>query len=327
VALGSIPSGAWLIDVAVAIKCFGVATSYCIVVGDLMPLAMEHAAQLDSDNIWASRELWITIFVLLIMYPLSLLKTVDALKFTSTLAIGFVIYLVIVVCLYAFVPSLDPCSGQTDCPGKTYSAIFDLKTMKVLSIFIFAFTCHQNTFVIRNELKRNTRQRMGGVILVSIGIALICYTIVAMVGYYSLGSTVKSNVINNYPSDNAVITASRFAIALLVAFSYPLQINPCRSSLFQLVYKSPNTSTFRHVFLTTLLCGCTYIIALQASDLGQVLSVVGATGSTIISYILPGLVYVYVAKDHGWTLTRLAALILCLTGIAAMPICLTFIFL
>ena len=36
-AQATVPSFTFLIELAVAIKCFGVATSYLIVVGDLMP--------------------------------------------------------------------------------------------------------------------------------------------------------------------------------------------------------------------------------------------------------------------------------------------------
>ena len=39
VADATIPKWAFLVDVAVAIKCFGVAIAYMIVIGDLMPQA------------------------------------------------------------------------------------------------------------------------------------------------------------------------------------------------------------------------------------------------------------------------------------------------
>ena len=44
VAEAAVPRAAWLIDLAVAIKCFGVGCSYLIVVGDLMPEVVEQLA-------------------------------------------------------------------------------------------------------------------------------------------------------------------------------------------------------------------------------------------------------------------------------------------
>ena len=40
VASAAFPQGALVIDIAVAIKCFGVGTSYLVVIGDLLPVAM-----------------------------------------------------------------------------------------------------------------------------------------------------------------------------------------------------------------------------------------------------------------------------------------------
>jgi hypothetical protein len=51
---------------------------------------------------------------------------------------------------------------------------------------------------------------------------------------------------------------------------------------------------------------------------------VGATGSTTISYVLPGLVYFY--STDKWSPLRVAALILLCAGLIIIPSCLTFIF-
>jgi amino acid permease len=56
-----------------------------------------------------------------------------------------------------------------------------------------------------------------------------------------------------------------------------------------------------------------------------VLAVVGATGSTTISYILPGLVYCRLHPK--WTLVKVGAAALALLGCIIVPSCLTFIFL
>lgn len=52
VATAAAPRFATLIDVAVAAKCFGVATSYLIVVGDTVPMIM-------GDGFLGHREPWI----------------------------------------------------------------------------------------------------------------------------------------------------------------------------------------------------------------------------------------------------------------------------
>jgi amino acid permease len=59
------------------------------------------------------------------------------------------------------------------------------------------------------------------------------------------------------------------------------------------------------------------------SNLGLVLAVVGATGSTLISYILPGACYALIYRER--SLQRYLAIALCLYGLAIVPVCLTVI--
>jgi amino acid permease len=79
----------------------------------------------------------------------------------------------------------------------------------------------------------------------------------------------------------------------------------------------------------------TLTVALTLRDLGVVLAVVGATGSTIVSYILPGAIY-YTIHPHeqqqqqgggggGGAVKRRLALALCLAGCVIIPLALGFI--
>ena len=106
-------------------------------------------------------------------------------------------------------------------------------------------------------------------------------------------------------------------------FSYPLQVHPCRASVDAVLkwrpksaHKSssdesphrsvpllgPSTngtnkirgdsmSETRFAAITTAIIVLSYIVAMTISSLEAVLAYVGATGSTSISFILPGLFY------------------------------------
>ena len=76
------------------------------------------------------------------------------------------------------------------------------------------------------------------------------------------------------------------------------------------------------IFLITSL-----LIALTVKDLSVVLSFVGATGSTTVSYILPGVFYYKMFKNEGPKWKRDLSLIQFLTGLVIVPVCLSFIFL
>lgn len=105
-------------------------------------------------------------------------------------------------------------------------------------------------------------------------------------------------------------------------FSYPLQVHPCRASVDAVLKwrpsgrshadspprspggHSPNRlakpnikarndtiSETRFAIITTLILILSYLVAMSVSSLERVLAYVGSTGSTSISFILPGLFY------------------------------------
>ncbi|KAI9654075.1 MAG: hypothetical protein M1821_006786 [Bathelium mastoideum] len=109
-------------------------------------------------------------------------------------------------------------------------------------------------------------------------------------------------------------------------FSYPLQVHPCRASVDAVLKWRPGSSSklnpppspspprdtpllaspgvvpgakrtnpemgeTRFAAITTAIIILSYIVAMTVSSLAKVLAYVGSTGSTSISFILPGLFY------------------------------------
>lgn len=183
-------------------------------------------------------------------------------------------------------------------------------------------------FSILNEIKDPSPARTTAVVTASIGSAASVYILVAITGYLSFGDTVIGNIIAQYVPSVAS-TIGRAAIVVLVMFSYPLQVHPCRASLDAVTKWRPATrrnqelspatssrgspsrhsllsgaskvpaqrpkdvemSELRFAILTTIIIILSYIVAMTVSSLDKVLAYVGSTGSTAISFILPGLFY------------------------------------
>jgi len=109
-------------------------------------------------------------------------------------------------------------------------------------------------------------------------------------------------------------------------FSYPLQLHPCRASIGNILKwrpassSSPTRSTpltplahrandkpmsdIRFALITTMIIIASYAVAMTVSSLERVLAYVGSTGSTSISFILPGLFYWRISKP-GSTANRI----------------------
>ncbi|KAB8076484.1 transmembrane amino acid transporter protein-domain-containing protein [Aspergillus leporis] len=305
------PNAAVVFDAAIAIKCFGVGVSYLIIIGDLMPGVVQGFVGGSPDyDFLVDRHFWVTAFMLVVI-PLSYLRRLDSLKYTSIAALVSMAYLVVLV-LYHFV------IGDTKAdrgPVRVIHWAGPVPTLSSLPVIVFAFTCHQNMFSILNEIGNNSHFRTTGVVLASIGSSAATYICVAITGYLSFGDKVGGNIVGMYPP-GLWATIGRAAIVMLVMFSYPLQCHPCRASVDAVLRWKPkptnnnDSSPHRHPLLgprgnrtpepmsdlrfsiiTTTILVLSYIVAMTVSSLEAVLAYVGSTGSTSISFILPGLFY------------------------------------
>ncbi|KAH8647428.1 transmembrane amino acid transporter protein-domain-containing protein [Tricladium varicosporioides] len=313
------PNAAVVFDAAIAIKCFGVGVSYLIIIGDLMPgvvRGFNEAA--DSIPFLVDKHFWITVFMLVVI-PLSFLRRLDSLKYTSIIALISIGYLVILV-VYHFLRG-DTMADRGPIRVIQWAGI--IPTLQSFPVIVFAYTCHQNMFSILNEIKDNSHRNTTSVIAASIGSAASIYVLVGITGYLSFGDSVLGNIVGMYVPSTAS-TIAKAAIVVLVMFSYPLQVHPCRASVDAVLKWRPNglksaknspngsparsapllggvpaqpaarndtISELRFAIITTGIIILSYTAALTVSSLDKVLAYVGSTGSTSISFILPGLFY------------------------------------
>ena len=137
------PKYGFVVDLAVASLCFGNGVSYLIVVSNLMPDVMD---QFGVGGLWHHREIWVVIG-LWIVGPISCFKSLDALQFTSSLAVVLVVFITGLILIYAVTPGMSICGDDDDstddtaCAGSTRVASLTADTIRYLGVFVFAYTC------------------------------------------------------------------------------------------------------------------------------------------------------------------------------------------
>lgn len=345
------PSLSVIFDLAIAIQCFGCAVSYLVLIGDLMPTIVSHVGGIDSDD--GLRKFWILASAC-VCIPLSLLKNLDSLKYTSIAALMAIGYMSLLVMTHYFVGDVpSDLKGNITLFPPNVSGIF-----KTFSIIIFAYTGHQNMFSIINESKDKSLTKLSNLVSVSIGIATILFVLVGLTGYLTFGDIVNGNVILLY-TNSLSATIGRCCIVFTVLFSFPLMLHPARISVNNIYFwcktkfmhlnqsiDSPEQEELLsnpdqesnvvdkhiipfpdHVFyiITFSLLITGYIFALTIQSFALVLAIVGATGSTSISFILPGLFgYKLIGTEDPhhitkkqWTL-KILSLVLVIWGFAVM---------
>jgi len=119
------------------------------------------------------------------------------------------------------------------------------------------------------------------------------YVLIGLFGFLTFytSDTVEGNVLLNYDVDEPEIIVGRVAVTLVVIFSFPVLAHPCIGSIEALFFDSWPFSYWRRAAEVFFVVGSNFTIAYFVADVSLVLGIAGSTGSTMISFILPGFFY------------------------------------
>ena len=82
-----------------------------------------------------------------------------------------------------------------------------------------AYIAHFNAPKFYRELKNNTMPRFNKVVTSSFGISVAIYAIISCLGFLTFGSSANGLILNNYATQDLLISLSRFAVAISLVFS------------------------------------------------------------------------------------------------------------
>lgn len=330
-------------DLSVVLNCLGNGCVYLIVVGDQMPAVMDFAG---AGHTAQRRQLWV-LAAFVAACPLSFMRNIDSLRYTSAVGVVVVVFIMIMIVLYALdIEGLDPCHGvppNVTCAGETGLVEGGTGAAKGVMVFIYGYVCHFNIFNICNELRDPKPARYDAVIVTSMASTFLIYAAIAVAGYSTYGALVQDDIIKSYPVVT-VVTIMRVTFSISVLSSYPLQVHPTRRCMMSLWQQAvvwhrargggegaeaaadpgERELEVRWWSCTTFFLAVSVAVALTVDNLGVVLSIAGATASTLVSYIVPGACY-YCMFTHPHA-KRTGALALALLGCAIVPAALVIIF-
>jgi amino acid permease len=341
----ALPYFSVVIDLSVLVLCLGTACSYLIVATN----CFQFVAGTDIRWVW-------TLLALALVAPLSFLRSMDSLRFSSAAAIFILLFMTLVIVLFAThspnAPLIDACGSPAahndSCPPGPVDATQPvLPTLSAFSSLSLAFSCQATAPIIGNEIVRPTTSRLLAVFAGAIGLAWTLYTIVAVSGYSTFGDRVQANILDSYP-DNGLTSITRVGLAFVVIFSYPIQTFVTRLSITSLVRvvsehccpanrclarlltreTSPATKRSRASLLFELeplpaasafgFLLLTTLVALTVQDLGLIVDLAGAVGATMISFITPAVLYIRLVPMPRAAPLRIASIIVAVFGVCSL---------
>lgn len=187
------PALSVVFDIAIAVQCFGCALSYLVLIGDIMPTIVTKLPYVDVES---HRTFWILASTV-ICVPLSFLKNLDSLKYTSILGLVAILYMALLVIGHFLVGDI-PADEKGDLTlfPPTASGVFS-----TFSIIVFAFTGHQNMFSIVNEAQDKSLTSLTRLVNSAVLLAASFFIVVGLAGYLTFGNTVTGNIILLYPNE------------------------------------------------------------------------------------------------------------------------------
>ncbi|OII75871.1 transmembrane amino acid transporter protein [Cryptosporidium andersoni] len=329
----AMPSLKWVVDGAIVIKSLGVATSYLMVVGDLL-YSLSFSSFPHGIDPKIIRAILLLTAVIFFIAPASFPHQLKSMKYTNWISVGCILYVVLLVAVKFVLCALGYPLISIDKPAyfsnnidwfSTYSLIKSLQTFPIL---IFAFACQQNIFTVSNELHYRTLPRLSLIIFISITVGILVYFIIGISGYLLFGRLItKANMLELFVENSIELLIGRFFIAVSMLFSFPIQCHPCRRSLSILLYSGvkemePNTEKRILDLITIVILFITTSCAIFSTNLGLAYELIGTVCSNTTAFIIPPILYIKIFEEDGLTITNFLAYGLLIIGFLILILCL-----
>jgi len=313
----------WVVDGSITLVCLSAAIIYAGILGDVVTSLLSLAGVATSA---ATRPAAICALALAVLTPLSLLKDLSALAFTSAIGCGAILYTALFVAVRAldgsyrgaaseFVKSLPaqlrPSFAQAwSSPAGLFS--LNAKALVLISNLGLAFIAHYNAPAFYSGLADATPQRFALAVSVAFSILTVLYTLMMGLAYGTFGANTASNLLHNYAEADVLAVFGRVATGASILFGFPLAMLGLRSAFVDMcaslstkitnkdsglkrALASVSAPGARVPLVLSLLTLVTFV-ACTLTDIGVIVGVSGALLGAAVVYIFPSLIYADVAN-------------------------------
>ncbi|XP_076862950.1 sodium-coupled neutral amino acid symporter 2 isoform X2 [Brachyhypopomus gauderio] len=323
---------------SITMQNIGAMSSYLYIVKYELPIVIQ-AFLGKSDGEWYTNGDYLVLLVsVIIILPLSLLKNLGYLGYTSGFSLLCMVFFLIVVIYKKFqipcpVPDdfinvtvnsmlahVNTTDREDTCTPKYF--VFNSQTVYAVPILTFAFVCHPAILPMYEELKDRSRRRMQGVANVSFLAMFIMYLLAALFGYLTFSDAVEPELLHTYSKVykfDVVLLIVRLAVLTAVTLTVPVVLFPIRTSVNHLLGASKEFSWFRHITITFCLLASVNVLVIFVPTIRDIFGFIGASAAAMLIFILPSAFYIkLVQKESMKSLQKIGACFFLASGIIVM---------
>ncbi|XP_011366494.1 sodium-coupled neutral amino acid symporter 2 isoform X1 [Pteropus medius] len=330
---------------SITMQNIGAMSSYLFIVKYELPLVIKALMNIeDTNGLWYLNGDYLVLLVsLVLILPLSLLRNLGYLGYTSGLSLLCMVFFLIVVICKKFEIScpLEVASIISDLVNNTLTRptamafnitdgdscrpryfIFNSQTVYAVPILTFSFVCHPAILPIYEELKGRSRRRMMNVSKISFFAMFLMYLLAALFGYLTFYERVESELLHTYSKvleTDILILIVRLAVLVAVTLTVPVVIFPIRGSITHLLCPAKDFSWWRHSLITVSILAFTNLLVIFVPTIRDIFGFIGASAAAMLIFILPSAFYIkLVKKEPMKSVQKIGAMFFLLSGIVVM---------
>uniref|UniRef100_A0A8D0AND7 Sodium-coupled neutral amino acid symporter 2 n=1 Tax=Sander lucioperca TaxID=283035 RepID=A0A8D0AND7_SANLU len=302
-------------SISITMQNIGAMSSYLYIVKYELPIVIESFMGVSTGAWYTNGDYLVLLVTLVIILPLSLLRNLGYLGYTSGLSLLCMVFFLIVVIIKKFqIPCPLPVDvsalnetlstvlnttlshlnttavdySEDACTPKYF--VFNSQTVYAVPILSFAFVCHPAILPMYEELKDRSRRKMQGVANVSFLAMFIMYLLAALFGYLTFNVNVEPELLHTYSKiykADVVLLIVRLAVLTAVTLTVPVVLFPVSVKEIELEF-----SWIRHTIITVVLLAGTNALVIFVPTIRDIFGFIGASAAAMLIFILPSAFYI-----------------------------------
>ncbi|CBN75648.1 conserved unknown protein [Ectocarpus siliculosus] len=283
-------AGVYLYSFFVVLLGYGAMSAYLIIVADTIPAIAEASGT--TNGPFADRHAVIFMFGIFVVLPLSLLKDLSKLAYTSGISVLADVFLTLIV----FFAGAGEASTNDDIDSSERFVFIRPTVFAGFGAISFAFVSQSASFLVYRSMSKGGVDRWACVTRWSVSIALGLGLTLALSGYLNFVNETDANILNNLGTRHGPANIARAFLALTMVFTYPMEMYVARHALDVAVFqtwlgKGPTTQA-RHFGISIALWVLSIVLAASTKNLGSILEIFGAFSANAVGYVMPALLFI-----------------------------------
>ncbi len=210
---------------------YGAQIAYLVVLGDTIPRV---AQLLTPGTFFCSRFNTLLLLGTLCVLPLSSVRKLSTLAWSSMLSVAGVVVVILIV--------LIACSTLSSHHQDEHFETSDIDVVNDslfagVGTMAFAFVCQHNSFMVFRSLAQPTAKEWRKVADLSVGFAWTVCTTFGLIGFFAFFPFVQGDLLNNFPVNSVAIACARLFLAFTMILTYPMECYVTRHCVLSILTK------------------------------------------------------------------------------------------